>query len=251
MCLKYGKNRELSDNTVYFTPEINNVIEEVSDCRDLGVQLENNGSFDLHIENIVKKVKRLTGWVLRSFVNRTLPFMRKMWTTIIRPHLDYCSQLWSPPEGPTMDKLERLQYFFTGLIPEIRNMSYEERLKKLKITSLQRRYDRYRIFYMWKIKNGVVPNCGIFESTGSNSRQGCKFIIPKTPNNKWGRLKDRSFQVMGPRCWNSLPCDIRNSKETEFLLFKKEVDEYLETVKDQPRVGSTVHSKNGLYDIIV
>ena len=106
--------------------------------------------------------------------------MQKMWTTIIRPHFNYCSQLWSPPEGPTMDKLERLQYFFSGLIPEIRNMTYEERLKKLKISSLQRRYDRYRIFYMWKIKNRIVPNCGVFESTGFDSRQGWKFKIPKT-----------------------------------------------------------------------
>ena len=29
MCLRYGKNRKLSDNTMYFTPEMNNIIEEV------------------------------------------------------------------------------------------------------------------------------------------------------------------------------------------------------------------------------
>ena len=158
---------------------MNTIVEEVSNCRDLGIQLQNDGSFDIHIENLVKKVKRLTGWILRSFLNISVQFMKRMWISIIRPHLDYCSQLWAPKEGPKMDKVERLQYFYTGFIPEIRNLSYEERLKKLKITSLQRRYDRYRIFYMWKIANGIVPNCGIKQSTGSDSRLGLKYEVPK------------------------------------------------------------------------
>ena len=97
----------------------------------------------------------------------------------------------------------------------------------------------------------MVPNCGIKESSGIESRLGLRYEVPKTPNNKWGSLKDNSFQVLGPRCWNSLPDYIRNSKETEFLNFKKECDIYLDTVKEQPRVGSSNYAKNGLFDIVV
>ena len=150
-----------------------------------------------------------------------------------------------------MDKLERLQYFYTGLIPELRNLTYEERLKKLKMSSLQRRYDRYRIFYIWKIGHGLVPNCGINQITGPDTRNGLKYEVPRTPNNRWGTLKDNSFQVLGPRCWNSLPDYLRNSTESEFSNFKKECDLYLETIRDQPRVGSSLHAKNGLFDIVV
>ena len=50
---------------------MNSVIGEVDNCRDLGVQMENNGTFNIHINNICKKVKKLIGWVLRSFLNRS------------------------------------------------------------------------------------------------------------------------------------------------------------------------------------
>ena len=177
--------------------------------------------------------------------------MRKMWVSIIRPHLDYFSQLWAPTEGPLMDKLEKLQYFYTGLIPELRNLPYEERLNRMKLSSLQRRYDRYRIFYVWKIAHNLVPNCGIKVASKSGTRQGLKYMIPKTPENRKGTLKDKSFQSIGPRCWNALPIYIRNNTETEFSSFKKECDEYLRTVKDQPRVGYNCYAKNSNYDIVI
>ena len=59
--------------------------------------------------------------------------MRQMYISTIRPHIDYCSQLWGPGEGPQLDKLEKLQAYYTRLIPAIRDMPYIERLKKLKI----------------------------------------------------------------------------------------------------------------------
>ena len=168
-----------------------------------------------------------------------------MWVSIIRPHLDYCFQLWVPTDGPQMDKLEKLQYFYTGLIPELRKLSYEDRLIKMNISLLQRRYDRYRLFYIWKIMHNMVPNCGISVATESNTRQGLKLQVPKTPENSWGTLKDKSFQAIGPRCWNLLLLYLRNSTETEFLKLKKG------TFKDQPRVESSTYAKNGLYDIVI
>ena len=50
-----------------------------------------------------------SGWVLRTFMNRNVSFLRQLWKSIIVPHQDYCSILWSPvsqagdklsPEGP-------------------------------------------------------------------------------------------------------------------------------------------------------
>ena len=143
MVVRYGKNTCIKDDTIYFTPDMNFTIEEYENCRDLGIQLCNDGYFSIHMENIIKKVRRLIGWVLRSFMDRSINFMKKMWNAIIRPHLDYCAQLWAPPEGPLLDNLEKLQYNFTGLIPELRNLEYCDRLKKLGMYSVQRRLDRY------------------------------------------------------------------------------------------------------------
>ena len=87
--------------------------------------------------------------------------MRKMYVTYIRPQLEYCSVLWSPNEGPIMDKIEKIQYDFSKLIPEIKNDPYEIRLIKMNLTSMERRLDRYKIFYVQKMLRGIVPNIGI------------------------------------------------------------------------------------------
>ena len=124
------------------------IIEEHVDVRDLGLRMSSNADFNAHINDVIKKTRKVIGWVLRSFMNRSLAFLKRMWVTIIRPLIDYGSQVWSPIEGVLLDKIEKLQYDYTRLIPEIRNLNYEERLKKLGISSLQRRFERYKIFYI-------------------------------------------------------------------------------------------------------
>ena len=119
-----------------------------------------------------------------------------------------------------MDRLEKLQYNYTKLITEVRNQSYEDRLKSIGISSLQRRLERYKIFYMWKIRMDLVPNCGIVLAPNHRTRSGIKYLVPVGTDTKEGRLRDQTFQVSGPRIWNSLPCFIRNTNYECFIEFK-------------------------------
>jgi hypothetical protein len=69
--------------------------------------------------------------------------------------------LWSPQEGPQLDKIEKLLKNFTAKIPSLKLLPYWERLKCLRMNSEQRRLERYKVIYVWKILQGLVPNCGI------------------------------------------------------------------------------------------
>ena len=69
--------------------------------------------------------------------------MRRIFISLIRPHMDYCAQLWAPQEGPYLDKLEKIIYDFCKMKPEIRHLRYSERLSKMRIQSAQGRYERY------------------------------------------------------------------------------------------------------------
>ena len=60
-----------------------------------------------------------------------------------------------------MDRIEKIQYDFTKMVPEIKNDPYELRLIKMNLTSMERRFDRYKIFYVQKISRGLVPNIGV------------------------------------------------------------------------------------------
>ena len=48
-----------------------------------------------------------------------------------RPHLEYCIQAWRPYRKKDIDTLEGIQRRATKMIPELRDLSYEERLKRM------------------------------------------------------------------------------------------------------------------------
>ena len=135
-----------------------------------------------------------------------------MFNTLVQPHIDYCSQLWAPQEGPQMDKIEGLLRSFTAKIPSVKQLPYWERLKMLRMNSEQRRLERYKIIYTWKILEGLVPNCGVEVTPDSDTRQGRKCMIrplSKKASVAMKTLRDGSFQVDGPRLFNCLPKQIR------------------------------------------
>ena len=238
LVLRYGKNQELKENTIYFTGEMEETITGVNQCRDLGVIMQDDASFTLQQEKVAIKVRQKCGWVLRTFYSRNQKFMKHMWNTLIQPHLDYCSQLWAPTEGAELEKLEGLLRSFTSKIPAVKSLNYWERLSNLKLNSLQRRNERYRIIYTWKILEGLVPNCGVEEiSESENTRLGRSCSISKlTGSNQIKKLRNQSFQSIGPRLFNSLPRELRNLKGVEVDNFKEHLDRYLTEVPDQPKV---------------
>ena len=105
-------------------------------------------------------------------------------------------------------KLEQPIRAFTRRIEGMNNLSYWERLQKLKIYSIERRRERFTIIYMFKILNELVPNPGIdFEDKG---RLGIKANVPKIANNLPTQVKNlkrdsfnqMSLHLIGPRCPN-------------------------------------------------
>ena len=50
-----------------------------------------------HIKSCISKANSMIAWVTRNLIIREINVMRNVYKTIIRPHLEYCAQLWSPP----------------------------------------------------------------------------------------------------------------------------------------------------------
>jgi ribonuclease P/MRP protein subunit RPP40 len=233
--LQYGSITELKEAYNYLTPDAANVIEQKDSLKDLGVIMSASGKFDSHIDTVVKKVRKLMGWFRRSFISRQYEFMKFFWRTYILPHLDYASQLWSPAnESQNLQKLEGLLRTFTSWFPGTSHLSYWERLQHLSMYSVQRRFERYRLLYTWKVLEGRVPNCGLQWKLSNSVGRTC--IPPPPKHNRITRnLRSNSFQAAGPRLFNALPVSIRDfngSPET----MKKLLDKFLQSAPDHPIV---------------
>ena len=101
--------------------------------------------------------------------------------------------------------------------------------------SQERRLERYRIIYTWKSLEKLIPDCGI--SQHFSPRRGRIANIKPLTTNCSSRLKtirDGSFQVNGPRLFNSLPPALRNITNCSVEVFKNNLDQFLTTVPDKP-----------------
>ena len=76
-----------------------------------------------------------------------------LYKTIVRPHLECCIQAWRPYRKKDIDMLVRVQRRATKIIPKLRNIRYEMRLKECGLTTLETRRLRDQI-EVFKILNG-------------------------------------------------------------------------------------------------
>ena len=140
------------------------------------------------------------------------------------------------------------------------NFDYAQRLKALKLYSIQRRHERFKIIYAYKIKEKLVPN--ISEAHGLqfsfHKRHGCRCEIPTYPlhHNKAVRARDDSFTLTACNLWNSMPKYIRNISGKSVEYFKRKLDQILEYYPDIPRCSASGEMKdkhgrnsNSIYDL--
>ena len=236
---RIGKNLDI-DHFSYRDPNGENIIEK-DYIKDLGVYISNDLTWNKQVEETVSKARLMSGWAMRTFRTREAEPMITIWNSLVRPHLDYCSPLWSP--GPSnyneIDLLEETQRVFTRNIKGMKGMDYAQRLSNLPnvVTSIQRRHERYKILYAYKIKEGLVPN--ISKTHGldfvSRGRRGCVCTVPYYPlRGKAIGVRESSFALTTCNLWNSLPRCIRDINGRNLSYFKNKLDNVLSHYPDVP-----------------
>ena len=236
--VRRGSDSTLKLCTSYTSPN-GTVINEKTNVKDLGVTMSSDCTFKEHINKICQSARNMCSWILRTFTSRSPDLMITTWKSLVLPILEYSSQLWSPTRKGQIQQLEEIQKSFTRKIHAANREDYWLRLKSLHLYSLERRRERYRIIYAWKILEGLVPNLEINELRCTrSSRNGRMCIIPNTANTSPSHLKtlrEGSFCINGARLFNCLPKQIRDLSGIDTIKFKENLDEFLSTIPDEPQ----------------
>ena len=137
--------------------------------------------------------------------------------------------------------IEALQKSFTRKIASRGKEDYWERLSSLHLYSLERRRERYRIIYIWKMLENMVPNLSADQSqikSNVSLRFGRQCVVPpmsRCSSTRIQTLREGSFSTHGAQLFNILPEEIRNLTNAELSVFKKALDKFLVTVPDEPQ----------------
>ena len=200
------------------------IISHVSSEHDLGIWCTADLKPSLQCQHAVSKAMKVLGLIKRTFKYFNNTSLSKLYKTYVRPHLEYCVQVWSPFLAGDIDSLEKVQHRATKLVPSIANLPYEQRLKILNLQSLYARRLRGDLIETYKILNG-------FTGTSMNNY----FTIntdSRTRGHSMKLFKERSrlniskffYSNRVISCWNSLPDYIIAAESINS--FKNRLDNY-------------------------
>ena len=121
--------------------------------RDLGVLVSNDLKFGPQCKAAAATASWKFGVLKKVFSSRC----RRMWTTLwkahIRPHLEHAIQSWSPYLKTDIHVLERVQRQVTKHMSGMKGLNYEERLKVLDWTTLEKRRQRGDLILAYQVLN--------------------------------------------------------------------------------------------------
>ena len=75
--------------------------------------------------------------------------------SIIYAHLEFEVPVWNPYLKKDIDKIEDIQHKVTRLVPTLSKMDYKDRLKELRLTTLETRRRRWDVIQFYKVLNGL------------------------------------------------------------------------------------------------
>jgi hypothetical protein len=212
-------------------------IEEKPFLQDLGVQLSSDLTFSHQLDKVVTSASQMVGWVMRSFSTRSHIVMKTCWNSMVQSRLDYCSQLWSPSDQASIARLEGVARSYTRQVQGMEGLDYIERLKKLKMYSQERRRERYKIIFIWKVGMGMIKGYNL--PFTHNPRTGWRVTPAPVPASAPAAVRTArrsSLAHQGAQLFNMLPKGLRDLSSARVELFKCNLDAFLTDIPDEPTV---------------
>ena len=212
-------------NHVYYIRDGYNYsqLDTTSVEKDLGVYVDNKLNFDTHVTTIVKKCNKLSGMIVRTITHKDKDIMVPLFKSLIRPVIEYGNTVWCPYLKKHIELVEGVQRRFTRKIYGTAHLDYHERLKFLKLPSLEYRRFRGDLLETYKMMHNCydeVCTNPLFQISHENRTRGHAYKLTKlhASNN----ITKHFFSHRIVNVWNGLPVEAVNASSLN--VFKNYID---------------------------
>ena len=191
--------------------------------KDLGVYIDPKLTFSSHCEQKVNKANKILGLIRRSYVHLDTVTVKTLFTSLVRPHLEYGNASWCPIYRKDSELLENTQRRATKLAPSIKDLSYTDRLIALGLPSLYYRRARGDVIEMYKHTHGKYTVVADYIKMDTDPRsRGHKYKLKKQRATK--TIRQQYFSNRVTNTWNMLPADVVDAPS--FNSFKARIDKH-------------------------
>jgi hypothetical protein len=221
-----GKNRVAGHYKMKAGTNGEQVLEESTQEKDLGIWVTNNLKSSTHVAHSVNKANQLLGLVRRTFTYMDGALMKQLFTSVIRPHLEYGNVIWHPYLQKDIEAIEWVQHRATRMVSGLAKLAYTERLKILDLPTLAFRRRRGDAIEVYKYLHGhyntdcsdILP---LYVAEGAKTR-GHSLKLQKRECRSQIRANILGYRVVN--MWNALPEEVVSAPSVN--CFKGRFDRY-------------------------
>ena len=184
-------------------------LEHVTSAKYLGVTIQSDLKWNLHIDSIVKKANQMLGFLRRNLKINSISTKELAYKTFIRPLVEYACTVWDPAAKTEIAKIEMVQRRAARYVLNRHHntSSVSQMLQTLKWSSLEQRRQASRLNMLFKISNDYVKvqTDELHQLEERARRTNSKAFKRITCSSD---VKSNSFIPRTIREWNSLPEEI-------------------------------------------
>ena len=181
---------------------------QINDMKDIGVIIDSDLKFKKYINGKIGTANKILGIIRRSFMYLSAEVFIPLYKAMVKSHFDYAMIIWNLHAVKYIESIEGVQRRATKIVPELKKLSYPERLKCLRLPTMAYCRARGDMIEVYKIVKGIYDS----KTTGNILKYRDKIHLSLRGHNYilehkrlYNKTRVNFFANRVVNNWNSLP----------------------------------------------